>query len=198
VIDDLRTQVFKSVITKLVDVLRIARHKNLTVILSHHIISHIPTELLQLCSKVIFFNTSFNAAVNTKLLNVVSKSKLETLHEIVLSLEKYHYIVVENNRIYGVFTNDNVSPIIGKPTNEIKVNNNNKNGSNGLSINNQIDLLSIIVQRVPEFNYLTVTQKIVTIAKLYPNLKPRVIAELVGTTPQNTWKTLSLMRHNKL
>jgi hypothetical protein len=183
VIDDLKTSIAKEVMHKIVDVLRTARHKDLTIILTHHLISQIPTEILQLSQKVIFFNTSFNATQNSKLLNIISKSKLEKLHDLLLSLEPYRYVVIENNKAYGVFSNTDINPIISKPDKEISLNGEAKTENQQITEQPQ-DILTIVKAMIPEFYQLTLTQQIIALNKAFPKLKPKAIAEVLNTTPQ--------------
>jgi predicted transcriptional regulator len=168
---------------KIVDVLRTARHKDLTIILTHHLISQIPTEILQLSQKVIFFNTSFNAVQNSKLLNIISKSKLEKLHDLLLSLEKYQYVIIENNKAYGIFSNTDITPIINKPDKEISLNGEAKTENQQITEQPQ-DILTIVKAMIPEFYQLTLTQQIIALNKAFPKLKPKAIAEVLNTTPQ--------------
>jgi nicotinamide riboside kinase len=187
VIDDIKSSIAKDVMHKIVDVLRTSRHKGLTIILTHHLISQIPTEILQLSQKVIFFNTSFNATQNSKMLNIVSKNKLEKFHDLVLSLEKYDYVIVQNNKVYGIFSNTDIKPIISEnPEKEIIL--------NGNSDNQQLpekpeDIITIVKALIPEFQYLTLTQQIIALNKAFPKLKPKAIAEILGTT-RHTAKTI--------
>jgi hypothetical protein len=187
VIDDIKSSIAKDVMHKIVDVLRTSRHKGLTIILTHHLISQIPTEILQLSQKVIFFNTSFNATQNSKMLNIVSKNKLEKFHDLVLSLEKYNYVIVQNNKVYGIFSNTDIKPIISEnPEKEIIL--------NGNSDNQQLpekpeDIITIVKALIPEFQYLTLTQQIIALNKAFPKLKPKAIAEILGTT-RHTAKTI--------
>jgi hypothetical protein len=185
VIDDLKTSIAKDVMHKIVDVLRTARHKDLTIILTHHLISQIPTEILQLSQKVIFFNTSFNATQNSKLLNIISKSKLEKLHDLLLSLEPYNYVIVQNNKVYGIFSNTDVKPIIESMENyhEIEVSAKNPEITD-LHMEQQKDVLTVVKAMIPEFYQLTLTQQIIALNKAFPKLKPKAIAEVLNTTPQ--------------
>jgi len=180
VIDDLKSSIAKDVMHKIVDVLRTARHKDLTIILTHHLISQIPTEILQLSQKVIFFNTSFNATQNSKILNIISKNKLEKFHDLLLSLEKYHYVIVQNNKVYGIFSNTDVKPIMAEiPDKELSL-----NGENQRITETPQDVLTIVKAMIPEFYHLTLTQQIIALNKAFPKLKPRAIAEILNTTPQ--------------
>jgi len=44
------------------------------------------------------------------------------------------------------------------------------------------DILTFIKSKVPEFEYLNLTQQIIEIHKLFPRLKPNAISEILGTT----------------
>jgi len=197
VIDDLKSSLAKEVMHELIDVLRTARHKDLTIILTHHLISQIPTEILQLSQKVIFFNTSFNATQNSKLTNIISKSKLEKLHELLLSLDKYQYVIVQSNKVYGVFSNTDIKPIImDKPEANTEINlNGNSEAENQQITEKPQDVLTIIKAMIPEFHSLTLTQQIIALNKTFPKLKPKAIAEILGTTPHTVRQKLYLARN---
>jgi hypothetical protein len=183
VIDDIKSSIAKDVMHKIVDVLRTSRHKGLTIILTHHLISQIPTEILQLSQKVIFFNTSFNATQNSKMLNIISKNKLEKFHDLLLSLEKYNYVIVQNNKVYGIFSNTDIKPIISEnPEKEIILNGNS--ADNQQLTETPKDVLTVVKALIPEFQYLTLTQQIIALNKTFPKLKPKAIAEVLNTTPQ--------------
>jgi len=183
VIDDIKSSIAKDVMHKIVDVLRTSRHKGLTIILTHHLISQIPTEILQLSQKVIFFNTSFNATQNSKMLNIISKNKLEKFHDLLLSLEKYSYVIVQNNKVYGIFSNTDIKPIISEnPEKEIILNGNS--ADNQQLTETPKDVLTVVKALIPEFQYLTLTQQIIALNKTFPKLKPKAIAEVLNTTPQ--------------
>jgi ABC-type multidrug transport system ATPase subunit len=191
VIDDLKTSLAKEVMHKIVDVLRTARHKDLIIILTHHLLSQIPSEILQLSQKVIFFNTNFNPSQNSKLLNIISKNKLEKLHELLLSLEKYQYVIVENNKVYGIFSNTNINPILNKPDKEISLNGNSD--KNSKTQDPKEELRIAIKALIPQFQYLTITQQIIALYNTF-HLKPKAISEIVGTTPECVRNKLSQYR----
>jgi ABC-type multidrug transport system ATPase subunit len=192
VIDDLKTSLAREVMHKIVDILRVARHRDLTIILTHHLISQVPSEILQLSQKVIFFNTNFNPSQNSKLLNIISKNKLEKLHELLLSLEKYQYIVIENNKVYGVFNNTDITPIINKkPSKEISLNGNSD--KNSKTQDPKEELRIAIKALIPQFQYLTITQQIIALYNTF-HLKPKAISEILGTTPECVRNKLSQYR----
>jgi ABC-type polar amino acid transport system ATPase subunit len=182
-IDDLKSNIAHETLSTITDIMRIARHKNITVIITHHLLNQIPTQILQLSEKTIFFNTRFNPSQNSKLLNIISKNKLQRLHDLVLSLEPYNYVIVQNNKVYGIFNNTDITPIINKkPSKEISL-----NGSK--TENQQIteqpqDILTIVKAMIPEFYQLTLTQQIIALNKAFPKLKPKAIAKVLNTTPQ--------------
>ena len=201
VIDDLRRDLTKTIMTKIVESFRVVRHKKQIIILTHHILNDIPSDLLKLSDKVIMFNTSFNPNQPFSKVNlIISKNKKEALHEVVLSLEPYQYVIIKNNKVYGKFSNMDIQPIIGDSYGkEISLINGKRRKNNILevsAINNR--LLDEIYNRIPEFDYLTVTEKIISLKKEFPRLKPKVITAIVGTTPANTWKTLSIARKKGL
>ena len=201
VIDDLKRDLTKTIMNRIVESFRVVRHKKQIIILTHHILNDIPSDLLKLSDKVIMFNTSFNPNQPFSKINlIISKSKKEALHELVLSLEPYQYIIIKSNKIFGKFSNMDVEPIIGDTKgSEIALINGKSKNNNILevsAINNR--LLDEIYNRIPEFDYLTVSQKIISLKKEFPRLKPKVITAIVGTTPSNTWKTLSVARKKGL
>jgi len=195
-IDDLCSSVAKSVLTKVSDLLRASRHNNLAIIITHHLISQIPTLILQLSEKVIFFQTSFNATVNSKLSNIISKRKLEKLHDLVLSLQKFQYVLVQNNKVYGIFSNLNINPIISEPNqvDEIKLTNQYQNVKTVKENNN--NLLEAIYQRIPEFDLLTLTDKVKALNQEFPRLKPRHIAKIVNSNPNTVRVLLCRIRNH--
>jgi predicted transcriptional regulator len=117
------------------------------------------------------------------MLNIISKNKREKFHDLLLSLEKYNYVIVQNNKVYGIFSNTDIKPIISEnPEKEIIL--------NGDSADNQQltetpkDVLTVVKALIPEFQYLTLTQQIIALNKAFPKLKPKAIAEVLNTTPQ--------------
>jgi ABC-type multidrug transport system ATPase subunit len=182
-IDDLKSNIAHETLSTITDIMRIARHKNITVIITHHLLNQIPTQILQLSQKAIFFNARFNPSQNSKLLNIISKNKLQKLHDLLLSLEPYNYVIVQNNKVYGVFSNTDISPIISKPDKEISLNGEAKTENQQITEQPQ-DILTIVKAMIPEFYQLTLTQQIIALNKAFPKLKPKAIAEVLNTTPQ--------------
>jgi hypothetical protein len=107
---------------------------------------------------------------------------------LVLSLERYNYVVVQNNKVYGIFSNTDIKPIISEnPEKEIIFNGNSVNGNS--ADNQQLpekpeDIITIVKALIPEFQYLTLTQQIIALNKAFPKLKPKQIAVILNTTPQ--------------
>jgi hypothetical protein len=185
-IDDLKSNIAHETLSTITDIMRIARHKNITVIITHHLLNQIPTQILQLSQKAIFFNARFNPSQNSKLLNIISKNKLEKLHDLLLSLEPYNYVIVQNNKVYGIFSNTDITPIINKPNMEINLNGevSAKNPEITDLHTEQKDVLTVVKAMIPEFYQLTLTQQIIALNKAFPKLKPKAIAEVLNTTPQ--------------
>jgi hypothetical protein len=122
------------------------------------------------------------------MLNIVSKNKLEKFHDLVLSLEKYNYVIVQNNKVYGIFSNTDIKPIISEnPEKEIILNGNS--ADNQQLPEKPEDIITIVKAMIPEFYHLTLTQQIIALNQLFPKLKPKAIAEILGTT-RHTAKTI--------
>ena len=130
----------------------------------------------------------------------------ETLHETLLALQPYHYVIVKYGKIHGVFSNMDVMPIVGD-TNGAELKIAKKSASNGktavdtnvlASIAKNTRLMEKILEEIPEYEYLTVTNKIIAIKQAFPRLKPAVISKIVNTTPNTVYKTLSIARKKGL
>jgi len=182
-IDDLKSNIARETLSTITDILRIARHKNITVIITHHLLNQIPTQILQLSKKVIFFNSKFNPTQNSKLANIISKAEIQQLHDILIKLPEYHYVVIENGKIFGAYENTNITPIISKPDKEIILNGKAKTENQKLPEKPE-DIITIVKALIPEFQYLTLTQQIIALNKAFPKLKPKQIAVILNTTPQ--------------
>lgn len=204
-IDDLKDDVTKKVMKAIVEKFRVVRHEKQIIVLTHHILNDVPTKLLQLSEKVIFLHTNFSVnSPMSKIHHIIAKSRKNALHDVVLSLPEYEYVVLKKGNTFGKFSNMDIKPIVGDTYGqEIKLinHNGNKNGSrNGLTNGfiNSTQFSETLYGKIPEFDLLTVTDKIVVLKQTFPRLKPRSIAQIVNTTPGNTWKTLSLARKNGL
>jgi hypothetical protein len=81
---------------------------------------------------------------------------------------------------------------ISLPTNNVTSNSkpNNSNASRSQ------DILTFIKSKIPEFEYLTLTQQVIEIHKLFPRLKPKAIAEILGTTKSGVRTILYKYRHS--
>jgi hypothetical protein len=90
---------------------------------------------------------------------------------------------VQNNKVYGVFSNTDINPIISKPDKEISLNGEAKTENQQITEQPQ-DILTIVKAMIPEFYQLTLTQQIIALNKAFPKLKPKAIAEVLNTTPQ--------------
>ena len=199
-VDDLSRDLTKSIMNYITEKFREIRHNQQIIVMSHHLIKDVPSDLFALCDKVIFFNTSFNPNQPfSKVNHIISKSKKEQLHEKLLSLMPYHYIIVKHNRIYGEFSNLDIDPIIGDTNGQeiTLINGKTKiakkaDKTKTLTINGEFKAL--LYQKVPEWDFLTVREKIIVLKQTFPRLKPRIISQIVGTTPQNVWKELSIAR----
>lgn len=191
IIDDLSRDLTKKAINVIVENLRIARHKRNIYIISHHIINDFPTELMQLSDKIVMFKTAFNPALTSKINTVISKSKIQQLHEIALSIPKYQYVIVKDNDVFGYFSNKDAKPILEDYG--LKRLNANSKTQNGNS-NNHDELLAIVKAKIPEFQYLTLTSQILKLSQMFPELKPKKIAEIVNTTPNTVRVILCRVR----
>jgi len=179
--DDLTSNLTRATLRFIVDNIRVIRHKKNILIITHHLIRDIPRELFALCDKVILFNT---ALTTRKAKEFIPNNKLETIKDLVKTLEPYKYIIVKSGKIYGVYSNTEISPIINTPTKVLA------------TINAKF--LEVIEKKIPEYELLTTTQRIIALKRKFPHLKPKAIAMIVGTTPQYCWKILSLSRNGKL
>jgi hypothetical protein len=204
VIDDLRDDLTKAIFSKIVEKFRAVRHSKQIIILTHHVLNDIPTKLLELSEKVIMFNNSFSVnSPTSKVHYVIPKRQKEALHDLVLNLEHYHYVIVKEGKIYGKFENTNIEPIIGDTHGaEIKLITNSQTAIPDTNVMvtalNNTKLMEKLIEQIPEFELLTTTDKIITLKQTFPKLKPAVICKLVNTTPSNTWKTLSIARKKGL
>jgi len=194
IIDDLRTDLTRKVFEAIIERFRVVRHYNQIIILTHHLLNDVPTKLLQLSDKVIMFHTNFSVnSATSKIHHIIPKSKKHDLHELVLSLKPFEYVIVKNGVVYGVYDNYNIQPIISDTKgNEISLLT-NQNVTKTLPINDDF-----IKQQIPEYELLTVTAKIIVIKQKFPLLKPMAIARVIGTTPLNVRKTLSIARKKGL
>jgi molybdopterin-guanine dinucleotide biosynthesis protein len=204
VIDDLKDDLTKTIMQKIAEKFRAVRHSKQIIVLTHHVLNDVPTKLLELADKIIMFNNSFSVnSPTSKVHYIIAKNKKEALHELCLNLEHYHYVIVKEGKIYGKFENINIEPIVGDTHGaEIKLIANN--GASAIDTNimvsaiNNTKIMEKLLEQVPEFELLTTTEKIITLKQTFPKLKPAVISRLVNTTPQNTWKTLSIARKKRL
>jgi calcineurin-like phosphoesterase family protein len=207
IIDDLKDNLTKAIFNRIVEKFRIVRHNQQIIILTHHILSDVPTRLIKLAEKVIMFNNSFSPnSPTSKVHHIIPKSRKNELHELVLTLNNYEYVVIKNGKVFGKFSNMNITPIVGDTNGkEVLLINGSKNGCkngfhnglNGFNGNGE-KFRDLIYEKVPEFDFLTITDKIIVLKQTFPRLKPKVISQMVGTTPQNTWKTLSIARKKGL
>lgn len=181
-IDDLKSDIAKQYLNVITDMLRIARHRNLVIIITHHLVQQIPSQLLQLCRKVIFFNTKWNPTLNSKLTNIIAKKKIEELHNIIIELPEYHYIIIEHGKVYGVFSNMDINPIVNKPDKEITFNASVQ--KNQAITTNDNEVLAIVKAKIPTFVYMSKTQQIIALYSQFPELKPRQIAKILGISPK--------------
>jgi ABC-type multidrug transport system ATPase subunit len=187
VLDNLVSKVAPSVLNDLCDKIRLQRHERKIYIITHHLISQVPTELLQLATKVIFFNSMFNvSAFTSKIGNIIAKVKVEKLHEIVLSLPQYHYVIVARNKISRIYSNDNVSPIFGE-FQEYQENNNNsnntQNNSNVFQLFQDVPSDAELLEFAKQLEGLSNMQKIRFMLKKYPQLSNQKIAEVLQVSP---------------
>jgi ABC-type multidrug transport system ATPase subunit len=186
VLDNLTSKVAPSILNILCDKIRMQRHERKIYVITHHLLSQIPTELIQLSTKIIFFNSSFNvSAFTSKIGNIIAKVKVEKLHEIVLSLPQYHYIVVSRNRISRIYENSNVSPIFGEFQ---EYQDQENNGSNSTQ-NNVFQLFqdsindTELLEFAKQLEGLSNMQKIRFMLKRFPNISNQKIAEVLQISP---------------
>jgi len=193
IIDDLKRDLTKAIMNKLVENFRTVRHKKQIVILTHHLLRDIPSELIQLSEKVIMFQSLLNPNnINDKLNYLISKTKKEALCDLLRSLKLYQYIIIEHGKAYGVFENTDIKPIISENSkHEIEL-----EAKSTTNSNNKNELLAIVKAKIPEFHYLTLTAQIVKLAELFPELKPKKIAEIVNTTPNTVRVILCRVRNS--
>jgi ABC-type multidrug transport system ATPase subunit len=186
VLDNLTSKVAPSVLNMIVDKIRIQRHEKKIYIITHHLLSQIPTELIQLSTKIIFFNSSFNiSSFTSKVGNIISKQKIEKLHEIVLSLPQYHYVIVARNKISKVYENSVVKPILDSEFEEYQENNNNSNNNTFQKFQIFEDPVNDaeLMEFVRELEGLSNMQKIRFLLKKYPGLSNQKIAEVLQISP---------------
>jgi ABC-type dipeptide/oligopeptide/nickel transport system ATPase component len=188
VLDNLTSKVAPSVLNMIVDKIRIQRHEKKIYIITHHLLSQIPTELIQLSTKIIFFNSSFNvSAFTSKVGNICSKQKIEKLHEIVLSLPQYHYVIVARNKISKVYENSVVKPILDSEFEEYQENNNNsnntQNNSNVFQLFQDVPSDAELLEFAKQLEGLSNMQKIRFMLKKYPQLSNQKIAEVLQVSP---------------
>jgi len=180
------------------------RHNQQIIILTHQLINSIPTKLLQLSEKIILFNTSFNPTSPTdKLNNFMPKSRRTEYHDILISLEKYQYVILKHGKLHGAYSNLDISPIVSDTNGkEIRLINgkakNAKIAKAKMPISLNGEFKALLYQKCPEWDFLTTREKIITLKQMFPRLKPKIIARIVNTTPQNCWKELSIARKNGL
>jgi len=184
VLDNLVSRVAPSILNALCDRIRLQRHERKIYIITHHLISQVPTELLQLATKVIFFNSTFNvSAFTSKIGNIIAKAKVEKLHEIVLSLPQYHYVIVARNKISRIYSNDNVSPIFGEFQEHQENNGNNSQNNNVFQIFEDSPSDAELQEFAKQLEGLSNMQKIRFLLKKYPNLSNQKIAEVLQISP---------------
>lgn len=205
VIDDLRDDLTKAIFNRIAEKFRAVRHSRQIIILTHHILNDVPSKLLELSEKIIMFNNSFSVnSPTSKVHYLIAKNRKDALHDLVLNLEHYFYIVVKEGKIYGKYENTDIEPIVGDTKGaEIRLISGNDN-TTVLDANVMINtlkngkMMEKLMEEIPEFELLTITDKIIALAQKFPRLKPAVICKIVKTTPSNTWKTLSIARKKGL
>jgi ABC-type multidrug transport system ATPase subunit len=184
VLDNLVSKVAPSVLNDLCDKIRLQRHERKIYIITHHLISQVPTELLQLATKVIFFNSMFNvSAFTSKIGNIIAKVKVEKLHEIVLSLPQYHYVIVARNKISRIYSNDNVSPIFGEFQEYENNNNSTQNNNCIFQLFQDVPSDAELLEFAKQLEGLSNMQKIRFMLKKYPQLSNQKIAEVLQISP---------------
>jgi Cdc6-like AAA superfamily ATPase len=185
VIDNLVSKVAPSVLSQLYDRIRMQRHEGKIYIITHHLIAQLPTELLQLASKIIFFNSSFNiTSFSSKIGNIISKQKIEKLHEIVLSLPQYHYIIVSRNKISKVYSNNDVEPIFGEFQEYQENNCSNSNAQNNIfQIFEDSPSEAELLEFAKQLEGLSNMQKIRFMLKRFPNISNQKIVEVLQISP---------------
>jgi len=117
ILDDIKSRIPDS----LLDILRSQRHRELIIIITHHLLNYVPTPCLQLAERVILFNNKLNT--NSRIKVILPSSKLIKVCDYLKSLEDYHFVVVKNAKVYGKFYSDygrNLKPII-EPVEELKL-----------------------------------------------------------------------------
>ena len=200
VIDDLKEDLTKAIFNTLVEKFRVVRHNQQIIILTHQLVNRIPTDLLRLSEKIILFNTSYNPTSPTEKLNsFISKSKRAEVQEALVTLEPYQYVILKNGKLYGPYSNMNIQPIIGDTNGkEVRLINGKVNNAKTAKAKTPISLngefKALLYQKVPEWDFLTVREKIITLKQMFPRLKPKIIAQIVNTSSQNVWKELSIAR----
>lgn len=195
-IDDLKEDLTKKVFNALVEKFRVVRHNQQIIILTHQLINRIPTDLLKLSEKIILFNTKYNPTSPTEKLNsFLPKSKRVEVQEILVSLEPYNYVILKDGKLHGEFSNMDIQPIVGdsngKEINLINGNRKLTKTTKTLTITLNGEFKQLLYQKCPEWDFLTVKEKIIFLKVEFPQLKPKAIAKIVGTTKANVWKELS-------
>lgn len=205
IIDDLKDDLTKAIFNKIVEKFREVRHSRQIIILTHHILNDVPSKLLELSEKIIMFNNSFSVnSPTSKVHYLIAKNRKDALHDLVLNLEHYFYVVIKEGKIYGKYENTDIEPIVGDTKGaEIRLisGNNNTTILDANVIMNALKndkMMEKLLEDFPEFELLTTTDKIIALAQKFPRLKPAVICKIVKTTPSNTWKTLSIARKKGL
>ncbi|NVM56503.1 MAG: hypothetical protein HWN51_00065 [Desulfobacterales bacterium] len=191
-IDDLAQDLAPKAMRRLVENFRGIRHSKQTVVLVHHLLRDIPSRLLQLSERVIFFNSSINVnQPNAKINALIPRRIKHQFQEQVVTLAPYDYIIVKNGKVYGSYSNRDLTPCTSNVTGEKKI----LNGSVDVVPAPEIEKL---LESIPEWNGLSITKKIIRLRQQYPLIKPAYISRVVGTTPNTVWKTLSNARKKGL
>ena len=200
IIDDLKEDLTKTIFNTLVEKFRVVRHNQQIIILTHQLVNRIPTDLLKLSEKIILFNTKYNPTSPTEKLNAfIPKSKRADFQEILIRLKPYRYVILKDGELHGEFSNLDIDPIVSDTQGkEIRLINGKANNAKTAKSKTPISLngefKALLYQKVPEWDFLTVREKIIVLKQTFPRLKPRIISQIVGTTPQNVWKELSIAR----
>jgi DNA-directed RNA polymerase specialized sigma24 family protein len=106
------------------------------------------------------------------------------LHEIVLSIPQYHYIVVARNRISKVYENSDVTPIFGEFEDYKEDNSNNtQNNSNVFQLFQDVPSDAELLEFAKQLEGLSNMQKIRFMLKKYPQLSNQKIAEVLQISP---------------
>ena len=191
-IDDLAQDLAPKAMRRLVENFRGIRHSKQTVVLVHHLLRDIPSRLLQLSERVIFFSSNINVnQPNAKINALVPRSIKHQFHEKVLTLAPYEYLILKTGKVYGPYSNKDLTPCTSNVTGEKKI-------LNGSAEAVPIPELERLLDPIPEWNGLSITKKIIRLRIQYPMIKPAYISKVVKTTPNTVWKTLSNARKKGL